>query len=111
MYTSKRKRWGSVTPVFLAGHHEKNYKRIEKLLRRAIVQAGYSLDDLADYAVQQAPFFKAAKHAREYRVPKYLNLCNTMTALHVAIEWNEAVSGPIAIGAGRHLGLGLFAPQ
>jgi CRISPR-associated protein Csb2 len=44
--------------------------------------------------------------ARTYRVPAYLQ---AFPRTHAVITFAEDVPGPLAIGAGRHIGLGLFA--
>jgi CRISPR-associated protein Csb2 len=33
-----------------------------------------------------------------------------MPAWHVYLRFTEKISGPLAIGVGRHFGLGLFVP-
>jgi len=46
-------------------------------------------------------------HTRSYRRPDYLK---HFPALHVVvIRFREPISGPLAIGAGRYGGLGVFA--
>ena len=47
-----------------------------------------------------------AMHARHYLVPEYLR---GFARWHVMVRFRKPVPGPLAIGAGRHVGLGLFA--
>jgi hypothetical protein len=44
--------------------------------------------------------------ARAYRVPFYLR---DFPRMHAVIAFAEPVPGPFALGAGRHIGLGVFA--
>jgi len=82
------------------------YSKVEKLLLKAIEQAGYSTEGLHDLYVQKAPFIKGAYHPRAYTRPKYLK---SFSATHVRLAWKQEIAGPLALGAGRHCGLGLFA--
>lgn len=96
----------SVTPVILPGYDDLKYAKAEKLFKKAVVQAGYSLDEVEDLNFQKAPFFSGAFHPRDYVRPKYLK---NLSAMHVYLKWKKPISGPVTIGSGRHIGLGLFA--
>ena len=108
-YLESSRQFASVTPVFLSGYNDKKYSKTRMQVRKALVQAGYSLDDLDDIELQQAPYFPGALHSRNYRCPKYLKPSAAMTAIHVRLYWKTPIAGPLAIGAGRHCGLGVFA--
>ncbi|MBM3852814.1 MAG: type I-U CRISPR-associated protein Cas5/Cas6, partial [Verrucomicrobia bacterium] len=132
--------WASVSPVILPGYddprklrrrlqaeasppltaNEKNEvvrkldARIEHLLRKAIVQAGYS-EALARYAGlewRSTGYWPGAELVSRYAVP---DQHRRFRRLHVRITWRSPdgrplkVAGPICIGGGRHTGLGLFA--
>jgi CRISPR-associated protein Csb2 len=58
--------------------------------------------------LQKAPFFNGAFSVSSYFLPKYLQ---NSPGMHVQLKWKEPISGPLAIGSGRHFGLGLFAPK
>ena len=105
-YTQAGHSFHTVTPVILPGYDDMKYCKVEKLLLKAIEQAGYSTEDLDDLYVQKAPFIKGAYHPRAYARPKYLK---SFSATHVRLVWKQEIAGPLAIGAGRHCGLGLFA--
>jgi CRISPR-associated protein Csb2 len=90
-------------------------RRIDYLIRKAIRQAGYS-DELArDAEIDWRPvsFWPGADHAANYRVPDKLR---RYRRLHVKLTWRNllgegiALQGPLCLGGGRFLGLGLFAP-
>jgi len=128
--------WASVTPVVLPGYDDPNHlrrrlakrvsaaeqqkllaqleRRIDGLLRKALVQAGIS-EELAANAIlswQPSGFLSGVEHVTRYRVPRHLV---RFPRLHVRIEWRDAsgasirVPGPLCIGGGRFCGLGLFA--
>ncbi len=89
--------------------------RIELLLRKAIRQAGFS-DELAHHADVQwsgSGFWPGSDLASHYAVPEKLR---RFSRLHVRITWRNAeghplaIPGPLCLGGGRFVGLGLFAP-
>lgn len=89
--------------------------RIELLLRKSIRQAGFS-DELAKHAEVQwsgSGFWPGSDLASRYAVPEKLR---RFPRLHVRITWRNAadhtlaISGPLCLGGGRFIGLGLFAP-
>jgi CRISPR-associated protein Csb2 len=88
--------------------------RIDGLVRKAIVQAGFS-DVLAEHAVvdwRKVGYWPGVDLADRYGVPDHLK---RFPRYHVRIGWRTAagrptrVPGPVCIGGGRFIGLGLFA--
>lgn len=113
-YTRRSTCWSTVTPVILPGHDDRNPKKAEMLLRKAIRQAGFS-EVLAKHASlewRSVGFRPGVELAREYFVPEHLR---SYPRQHVRIEWRDAdgksieIPGPICVGGGRYQGLGLFA--
>jgi len=130
--------WSTVTPVVLPGNYfrrtdvsrlkratgkekqqllDDRENRIDKLLRKAIVQAGHS-KSLAKHAKldwRTIGYLPGADRVDRYFVPDHLR--KKFPALHVRIRWCDPqgnpvnVFGPIVIGAGRFYGLGLFASE
>ena len=130
--------WTTVTPVVLPGfddprHYRRRMQRsvgggvqrellerldirIDKLLRRAIVQAGFSetLATNADVEWRKAGFWPGTDMADHYGAPDHLK---RFPRYHVRIQWrNERsnpvkIGGPVCLGGGRFYGLGLFAPE
>jgi CRISPR-associated protein Csb2 len=88
--------------------------RIDGLIRKAILQAGFPnvLAQHADIEWRKVGFWAGADIADRYGVPDHLK---RFPRYHVRIRWREpdgqptAVAGPVCIGGGRFLGLGLFA--
>jgi len=128
--------WTSVTPVVLPGYDDpRHYRRrlargvladeqlqllakldsrTVRLIRKAIVQAGFS-PELAEHARiewRRGGFWAGTELADHYGVPDHLR---RFTRLHVRIDWRDRagrpveVPGPCILGAGRFYGLGLFA--
>jgi CRISPR-associated protein Csb2 len=61
---------------------------------------------VAEIRLQPDPIFPGAERAVRYRVPEYLG---QFTRTHAIITFSEPIVGPIVIGAGRYVGLGVMA--
>lgn len=136
--------WTTVTPVVLPGHDDprklrqrlrntaeplavdkkeqivrKLDARIERLLRKALLDAGLPapLVTNADLQWSESGFFPGADLASRYSVPDH---CRRFRRLHVRVSWREQgpngelrpvkLAGPFCIGSGKFAGLGLFVP-
>jgi CRISPR-associated protein Csb2 len=104
-YLQKARRWGSVTPLVLPGRDDRRSRKAQGLILKALVQAGYTTP-VTEIHLQPEPVFPGAQLARAYRVPAYLK---QLPRTHAVITFAEEVSGPLVLGAGRHVGLGIFA--
>ncbi|HEX4077751.1 MAG TPA: type I-U CRISPR-associated protein Csb2 [Rhizomicrobium sp.] len=104
-YLQTSRRWGSVTPVILPGLDDRKSRKAVALLAKALAQAGYTTP-VAEIEVQQEPVFPGAELASRYIVPEHLK---RWPRVHTIITFAEPLSGPLAIGGGRHSGLGLFS--
>ena len=98
--------WSTVTPVILPGHDDGKRTKATKLVLQSIGHAGFQIDAITDLTIRMAPFWPGSQHSREYKRPRYLK---HFPAWHVQLIFREPVSGPFALGAGRHAGLGLMA--
>ena len=130
-YLSEGRVWESVTPVVLPGYDdpkklrcklnealltpqekaavvEKLERRIETLLRKALLQAGFAPEVVGAVRLywRGSGFFPGTDLATNYAVPEQ---CRRYRRLHCRIEFSKPVQGPFCIGGGRHFGLGLFA--
>ncbi len=61
---------------------------------------------VSEIHLQPEPIFPGAERAGCYRVPEYLG---QFTKTHAIVTFAEPVVGPVVIGAGRYVGLGLMA--
>lgn len=128
--------WATVTPVVLPGYDDPGHyrrrleratspeeskdllkrldDRIDGLLRKAIVQAGFSqiLAAHAELAWRKVCFWPRGDHADRYGVPDHLR---RFPRFHVQVRFRDSdgrdirIPGPICLGSGRFSGVGLFA--
>jgi CRISPR-associated protein Csb2 len=106
-YMDAAERWATVTPIVLPGHLSGRglARRQTKLVLRSLAHAGI-MTPVAEIRLQPDPMFPGAERAGSYRVPEYLG---QFTRTHAIITFSEPIVGPIVIGAGRYVGLGLLA--
>lgn len=104
-YLDQSRRWGSVTPVILPGQDDRRSHKAHGLVLKALAQAGYTTP-VAEIHLQSEPVFPGSEMAHGYRVPVYLK---AFPRTHAIITFAQPVPGPIAIGSGRHVGLGVCA--
>lgn len=144
-YLTESAVWTTVTPVVLPGHVDprklrrrlrdtaaplsvaekeqivrKLDGRMERLLRKALLNAGLPSALVADADLQwrDTGFLSGADLASHYSAP---DQCRRFRRVHVRIAWRERTSkgellpkklpGPFCIGSGRFSGLGLFTPM
>ena len=105
-YTSASRWWSSVTPVFLPGFDDDKQSKAEKLFLTAARQADLPLDSIAELTLRKAPFWPGSQHPSQYFLPRHLR---GKPGWHVRLVFREPVAGPLTVGAGRYVGLGLFA--
>lgn len=114
-YTQPSSTWASVTPVILPGHDDHKPDKTRKLIKAALRQSG--IDQPCEYewsAFSRFPkSLSAHKYGRDKQLTGYTRPDHllTQTAVHLTLRFNDdlKVLGPLAIGAGRHCGLGVFA--
>lgn len=117
IYTETANSWASVTPVILPGHDDHKPEKTRRLIERALAQS--SIEQPCEFewsAFSRFPKslsahkYDANKKAAGYLRPDYLN---SQTAVHLTLRFSDdrRVAGPLVIGAGRHIGLGLMAPH
>jgi CRISPR-associated protein Csb2 len=102
--------WSTVTPVILPGYDDRDRKKTEHLLTKALEQAGFPrhLQHDAVFEWRREGYRPGLDLARRYcvgshheRLPRY----------HVRITWPAPVRGPVCLGTGRYYGMGLFASE
>jgi CRISPR-associated protein Csb2 len=106
-YTQAAERWATVTPIVLPGHLNGRglERRQTKLVLKSLAHAGI-MTPVSEVSLQLEPIFPGGERASRYRVPEYLQ---QFTKTHAVITFSEPVIGPLVIGAGRYVGLGLMA--
>jgi CRISPR-associated protein Csb2 len=130
-YCAQTREWVSVTPVILPGHDDRNKlrrklstgnltpqekvdavrkleSRIETLLRKALRQSALPEEIIAgaQFEWRGSGFLPGVELASEYAVS---DQHRRFRRVHCRIVFDRPVSGPLCIGGGRFLGLGLFA--
>lgn len=114
-YVQSANVWASVTPVILPGHDDHKHDKTRKLIEKALEQSG--IEQQCEFEWSAISHFRmsfsAHKHRRDGRHIGYVRPSHLLsqTAVHLRLYFKDGlkVPGPLAIGAGRHCGFGLFA--
>jgi CRISPR-associated protein Csb2 len=106
LYVRESQCWYSVTPVLLPGFDDGEQMKAERLFLKAVAQAGIPIAAVDWVALRKAPFWPGAAHPRQYFVPEYMR---HFSRWHVAVRFRGPIPGPLSVGVGRHVGLGLLA--
>lgn len=106
-YAGASRTWSTVTPVIRPGHDEGDAATAEHLLRRTFEQAGLSRELVKDAVLEwrYVGFRAGVDLVRHYRPPETMR---RLPAYHVRVRFPSPVKGPLAVGAGRYRGFGLF---
>lgn len=105
-YVRESTTWTSVTPVILSGFDNCEYDKAVKLCLDCLRQAEVPMEGVKELLLRKAPFWPGSLHPSQYRRPLYLR---QLPAWHLRLVFRESVSGPLAVGAGRHCGFGVMA--
>ncbi|AWM35563.1 CRISPR-associated protein, family (Cas_GSU0054) [Gemmata obscuriglobus] len=109
-YTENAQTWSTVTPVIWPGHDDHDPEKAARLLRKAFVDAGFAravVDAITELDWRPVGFRAGAELASRYALPDRLN----GRRYHVRVRFAHPVRGPLAVGAGRYRGLGVFAAE
>jgi CRISPR-associated protein Csb2 len=109
-YTGTAHAWSTVTPVVWPGYDDNDQGKARDLLLKAFRHAGLSAEVVAgieELEWRSVGFRPGLDLAGSYRRPEKL----TGRAYHVRVRFKNKVAGPLAVGAGRYRGLGLFATE
>ncbi|MEC9360049.1 MAG: type I-U CRISPR-associated protein Csb2 [Pseudomonadota bacterium] len=106
-YTGQAHTWASVTPVVLDRHPKRNGPTVERIIAESCVRIG--LPEPVEVRIGHVSAISGAPpvpqfHGRSKQTDGRLRK-------HVLLRFEERVQGPILIGAGRFMGLGLFLPM
>lgn len=129
-YIGPAQEWTTVTPLILPGYDDPRGLRrrlrqgvnaeeqrtlLERLDRRALEliwsafhQAGWTQDALegAEVEYRKVGWIRGVDLAGNYELPPI-----KFPRFHVRIRFARPIRGPLAIGAGRYRGMGLFTPS
>lgn len=114
-YVQSASVWASVTPVILPGHDDHRSDKTSKLIEKALAQSGIEQQCEFEWSTFShfRNSFSAHKYGRDRRQSGYFRPSHLLsqTAVHLRLYFKDGlkVPGPLAIGAGRHCGFGLFA--
>jgi CRISPR-associated protein Csb2 len=104
-YLQPSRSWSTVTPVILDGFNDRDVRKTQKLVRKALTNAG--LEANVEFEVSSFGYRAGVEPAISFQRPEKLH----GSIVHVRLRFPTAVTGPIAIGAGRYRGFGLFAAE
>jgi len=102
-YAGKSDTWSSVTPVILDGFDDHNRTKTQRLIFKALTNAGVGVD--VEFEWQSFGYRAGVEPVKTFVRPEKLN----GTMVHLKLKFAKEVSGPIALGAGRFRGFGLMA--
>lgn len=116
------RRWATATPIALPTHpgplakgtaasRSKAWDRAEQAVRRACENVG--LPEPVGVEVSLQPFVRGASPAADFPAFRQRGRDGTPVArrlIHAAVTFPDLVQGPLVLGAGRFLGLGLMRP-
>lgn len=98
------RRWVSATPVVL-DRYPRRPEQVTAEVQRCLGTVG--LPEAVDVRVSREPLLPGAARLRPLDLPKQVR---GRLFQHVAVTFDRRVSGPVLVGAGRYLGVGLLAP-
>lgn len=96
-------RWVSVTPVVLDRYPRKG--DVEQEIAHSCVRVG--LPEPSDIVVSTSPLVVGGIRMRPQDLPQQ---ARGKLFRHVELRFDHKVAGPVLLGAGRYLGIGLLAP-
>jgi CRISPR-associated protein Csb2 len=115
-YLSSARTWATCTPVLLDRHlketgNEARQIEIEKLLRRTCVNVGLPEPERVvankHSAVEGSPSAYPSGHAPRWTGWRLPESFASRQLTHATIQFKSPLTGPVILGAGRFLGLGL----
>jgi len=96
--------WVSATPV-VADRYPKRPSQVEAEIRASLRRVG--LPEPVSLEISTEPLIQGAARLRPHDLPAR---AKGRLFRHVAVTFERHVSGPVLVGAGRYLGVGLLAP-
>jgi CRISPR-associated protein Csb2 len=94
-------RWKSLTPVVLKGFDS------QRPLRKCLGLSQEERSKVESVTAYRGPILPTSEHPMRYQVADHLS---RWPRVHVDIRFKSERSGPIIIGRGKYVGLGLMVP-
>jgi CRISPR-associated protein Csb2 len=98
------RRWVSATPVVL-DRYPRHREQVVAEVQRCLGTVG--LPEAVDVQISREPLLPGAARLRPLDLPRQVR---GRLFQHIAVTFDRRVSGPVLVGAGRYLGVGLLAP-
>jgi len=106
LFLGRATTWTSATPVVLPGDYTRGWTLVEKLVRKALKEAGFAPEEIVNLSASKSPMIAGVKHAHAYRRKQTEGRSYTY---HVRVQFSRQCHGPIWIGRQKHQGLGVMA--
>ena len=106
MYAKASDTWASVTPVFLDRHPKKGKLTPEQIIAESCIRIG--LPRPAEIRLGPVSALSGAPRVMEFHGRS--KQTDGRIRQHALIRFERKVAGPILLGAGRFIGLGVFLP-
>lgn len=105
-YAQKSKRWASVTPVVLDRYPKKNGPTAEQIVAQSCTKIG--LPAPAEVRIAPVSAISGAPTASAFHGSA--KQVDNRVRQHVWLRFDQRVRGPVLLGAGRFMGMGLCLP-
>jgi CRISPR-associated protein Csb2 len=109
-WTQSAREWASVTPVVLDRHFDgtDKWERAAESMKVSCERIG--LPRPRDVLLHPVSMLEGVPHAREFACLTRKSDGGRIHHSHAVLLFDEAVAGPVLIGAGRYRGYGFFRP-
>lgn len=104
-YVAAATTWTSVTPMILPGDYANNIRLLNRLLVKALREAGIDPGLLQTAEFSKVGFGRQVVQIRDLRLKDWQ--AKRLILQHVRLTFREPIRGPVVLGRGRHYGIGL----
>jgi CRISPR-associated protein Csb2 len=105
-WTRASRNWSSVTPILLDRFPKKNGPSVEEILATACTNIGLPRPRITHGPYSNLP---GVSPVPQFRIQRKGEM-QPRWGVHATMQFDELVTGPVSVGAGRFFGLGLMAP-
>lgn len=97
--------WHTITPMIMPGDHAHNQRLLNRLVLKALREAGIDPDLLVHAEFSHLPWTAQGVALRDLKLKDWQ--AKRLILQHVRLRFREPVAGPVVLGRGRHYGVGL----